>query len=143
MLYDYHLHSEFSDDSRAPMEAQIERGIALGLDEMCFTDHVDYGIKKDWTDAGEIGWRGALYPRLKARFGTTAFMFQEELKGRPELYSSCAVITDGRFSGTNNGCFVGHVSPEAADGDGAAPAHGLLSRPEGRASGAVLLRARA
>ena len=58
MLYDYHLHSEFSDDSHTPMEAQIERGIALGLDEMCFTDHVDYGIKKDWTDAGEIGWRG-------------------------------------------------------------------------------------
>lgn len=27
-----------------------------------------------------------------------------------------AVITDGRFSGTNNGCFVGHVSPEAAEG---------------------------
>lgn len=27
-----------------------------------------------------------------------------------------ALITDGRFSGTNNGCFVGHVSPEAAEG---------------------------
>ena len=27
-----------------------------------------------------------------------------------------AVVTDGRFSGTNNGCFVGHVSPEAASG---------------------------
>ncbi|MGQ9859893.1 MAG: dihydroxy-acid dehydratase [Thermodesulfobacteriota bacterium] len=27
-----------------------------------------------------------------------------------------AVITDGRFSGTNNGCFVGHISPEAAEG---------------------------
>ena len=27
-----------------------------------------------------------------------------------------ALITDGRFSGTNNGCFVGHVSPEAALG---------------------------
>ena len=24
-----------------------------------------------------------------------------------------ALITDGRFSGTNNGCFVGHISPEA------------------------------
>lgn len=29
---------------------------------------------------------------------------------------STAVITDGRFSGTNNGCFVGHISPEAAVG---------------------------
>ncbi len=27
-----------------------------------------------------------------------------------------ALVTDGRFSGTNNGCFVGHVSPEAVEG---------------------------
>lgn len=32
------------------------------------------------------------------------------------LARSTAVITDGRFSGTNNGCFVGHISPEAAAG---------------------------
>ena len=32
------------------------------------------------------------------------------------LGDSVALITDGRFSGTNNGCFVGHISPEAAEG---------------------------
>ena len=32
------------------------------------------------------------------------------------LATSTALITDGRFSGTNNGCYVGHISPEAADG---------------------------
>jgi len=32
------------------------------------------------------------------------------------LAKTTAVITDGRFSGTNNGCFVGHISPEAAVG---------------------------
>lgn len=32
------------------------------------------------------------------------------------LSDSVALITDGRFSGTNNGCFVGHISPEAAEG---------------------------
>lgn len=32
------------------------------------------------------------------------------------LATSTALITDGRFSGTNNGCFVGHISPEAAEG---------------------------
>lgn len=32
------------------------------------------------------------------------------------LHKSTAVVTDGRFSGTNNGCFVGHISPEAAEG---------------------------
>lgn len=51
---------------------------------------------------------------LKARFGTTAFTFQEELKGIPELYNSCAIITDGRFSGGTSGLSIGYVSPEAA-----------------------------
>jgi dihydroxy-acid dehydratase len=32
------------------------------------------------------------------------------------LAKETALITDGRFSGTNNGCFVGHISPEAAEG---------------------------
>ena len=27
-----------------------------------------------------------------------------------------ALVTDGRFSGTNNGCFIGHISPEAMEG---------------------------
>ena len=53
---------------------------------------------------------------LKARFGTTAFTFQEELKGDPELYKTCAVITNGRFSGGTSGLSVGYVSPEAALG---------------------------
>ncbi len=33
-----------------------------------------------------------------------------------ELHLATAVVTDGRFSGTNNGCFVGHISPEASEG---------------------------
>lgn len=37
------------------------------------------------------------------------------LKGQG-LAESTAVVTDGRFSGTNNGCFAGHVSPEAQEG---------------------------
>ena len=57
MLADYHIHTEFSDDSREPMQKQIERAIELGLDEICFTDHIDYGIKKDWEE-GNIVFRG-------------------------------------------------------------------------------------
>lgn len=48
--------------------------------------------------------------------------------GMPEMYrpmkslegmglsDSCAIVTDGRFSGSNRGCFVGHISPEAFEG---------------------------
>ena len=32
------------------------------------------------------------------------------------LQTKIAFITDGRFSGTNKGCAVAHVTPEAADG---------------------------
>ncbi len=32
------------------------------------------------------------------------------------LADKVALVTDGRFSGTNNGCFVGHISPEAMEG---------------------------
>ena len=39
------------------------------------------------------------------------------------LSKSAALITDGRFSGTNNGCFVGHISPEAAEGGPLAIVH--------------------
>lgn len=47
MLADYHVHTEFSDDSTAQMEAVIEAAVAAGVEELCFTDHVDYGIKLD------------------------------------------------------------------------------------------------
>lgn len=39
---DYHLHSSFSGDSDTPMEDMIQKGIALGLTQMCFTEHNDF-----------------------------------------------------------------------------------------------------
>ena len=63
--------------------------------------------------------------------GTVIVIRYEGPKGGPgmrEMYTAMkllygrglalntAVVTDGRFSGTNNGCFVGHISPEAAEG---------------------------
>ena len=82
----------------------------------CF-DSLQAGL--DALRAGEIHEGDAIvlrYLGLKGRFGTTAFTFQEELKGKKELYESCAIITDGRFSGGTSGLSVGYVSPEAALG---------------------------
>lgn len=47
MLVDYHVHSEYSDDSVYKMESIVKDAIQKGLKEICFTDHVDYGIKVD------------------------------------------------------------------------------------------------
>ena len=48
MLADYHVHSAFSDDSTYPMEQVVRDAIRINLDELCFTEHVDYGVKPDW-----------------------------------------------------------------------------------------------
>jgi dihydroxy-acid dehydratase len=67
----------------------------------------------------------------KVKAGEVVVIRYEGPKGGPgmrEMYSAMkllygrglalktALVTDGRFSGTNNGCFVGHISPEAAEG---------------------------
>lgn len=43
MLADYHMHTKFSDDSTCPMEKAIQTAIAKNLDEICFTEHIDFG----------------------------------------------------------------------------------------------------
>lgn len=57
MLADYHVHTEFSDDSTYPLEQVVKDAIALGLDEICITDHVDYGVKADWHSGEKILYR--------------------------------------------------------------------------------------
>lgn len=47
MNADYHIHTSYSDDSNYEMAQVVKDAIAIGLDEICFCDHVDYGIKSD------------------------------------------------------------------------------------------------
>ena len=42
MLADYHVHSRYSADCSADMEDQIRHAVSKGLDEICFTEHVEY-----------------------------------------------------------------------------------------------------
>lgn len=82
MFADYHTHSEYSDDSSYPLEQVIQDAIAHNIDEICLTDHVDYGIKVDWDSGEPIVRRGDVilanvdYPRyfgeletLKRKYG--------------------------------------------------------------------------
>lgn len=54
------------------------------------------------------GPRGAGMPEM--------FYTAEAIASDPEIASSIALITDGRFSGATRGPAIGHVSPEAASG---------------------------
>lgn len=60
MKADYHVHTVFSDDSDYDMEACIQDAIALQLDEVAITDHVDYGVKEDWDFPEKIQYRDGM-----------------------------------------------------------------------------------
>ena len=40
-LADYHIHSRISPDARTSMADLAEAAVKAGLDEVCFTDHVE------------------------------------------------------------------------------------------------------
>ena len=90
MFTDYHVHTEYSDDSVYPMEDVVKDAIGLGLDEICITDHVDYGVKVDWDSGEEILYRHGQplanvdYPRYAA-----------EIKRMQDLYGGRITIKMG------------------------------------------------
>lgn len=107
MYADYHIHTAFSDDSREPMENQIVKALELGLEEICFTDHVDYGIKKDWSE-GNIQYRGGdgissdstdAEPMANVDYPR----YFEALKEMKEKYSGKIVIKKGLEFGIQTG----------------------------------------
>lgn len=51
---DFHVHSDFSSDSDAPMERMIEHAIQIGLDRICFTDHMDYEFPPEYNMSFEF-----------------------------------------------------------------------------------------
>ena len=57
MFADYHVHTSFSDDSLYPMEDVIQDAIRMHMDEICFTEHVDYGVKFDHDPQKKILYR--------------------------------------------------------------------------------------
>lgn len=75
MLADYHVHTKFSDDSEYSMEECIERYISLNFDEICFTDHVDYGMRPEQVcDAASLRreflrCRDLYADKIKLKFG--------------------------------------------------------------------------
>lgn len=57
MLADYHVHTIFSDDSVNPMMSAVQQAIQLGLDEICFTEHIDFGVKTTENCDCEAYWK--------------------------------------------------------------------------------------
>ena len=46
-MFDYHMHSRVSFDSKEDPANIIKKAEMMGLKEICFTDHVDYFVNVD------------------------------------------------------------------------------------------------
>ena len=88
---DCHLHSSFSGDSQAPMPEMIDKGLALGLETMCFTEHNDFDYPRTEEGPGTIfllNTDSYLYDVLRCRAkyeGKMRILFGVELGLQPHL----------------------------------------------------------
>ncbi len=97
VLDDYHVHTIYSDDSEYPMEQVVLDAINMGMKEICFTDHVDYGIKRDHGDP-----RGALYrkggpgePEMMPIMNVNYLEYVKEIQELKEKYRDQITIRMG------------------------------------------------
>lgn len=103
MFADYHVHTEFSDDSVYPMEDVIRDAVGMGMDEICFTDHVDYGIKPDWDSGTEIRYRDGNpvanvdYPKYMEKIRRMQKQYEGKINIRTGLEFGIQMHTIPRF----------------------------------------------
>ena len=85
MFADYHVHTSYSD------------AISFGLDEICFTDHVDYGVKRDWDDPRGMTYRrgGAGEPERMALANVDYPRYATEITALREKYKDQITLKMG------------------------------------------------
>ena len=98
------LCQEFSDDSVYPLETVIQDTIRMGMDEICITDHVDYGIKEDWDCGHEIAYRDGEpfanvdYPRYMARIRKMQGLYGGQISVKTGWSSGPRIFREGERS---------------------------------------------
>lgn len=89
MFIDYHVHSHYSDDSDYQMEDVVKDAIEMSLKEICFTDHVDYGVKVDVGEKPLIFYKGQPFENVDYP------KYFKELKNLQNKYKNQITIKKG------------------------------------------------
>lgn len=101
MIADYHLHTSFSFDSTEQMENVCEKAIGQGIDEVCFTDHVEFaGEDADkWPD---FSLRDEKIKECQEKFGDRLSVLNGIEMGQPhrDLKRQKQLLTDYEFDFT-------------------------------------------
>lgn len=113
ILADYHLHTSFSGDSESSMESMIEKAISMGMETLCFTEHMDMdfpylsseeqGRFELDTDAYRMGFdrcREKYEGKIALNFGVELGVqphIAEKLKGYTEKYDFDFIIASSHI----------------------------------------------
>jgi histidinol-phosphatase (PHP family) len=97
ILWDCHMHSSFSGDSSSSMESMIQRAAALGLEGVCFTEHLDPDypeIPEDVDFSLDLGAYRSKLAQLKAQYSSSLDVrYGIELGLQPHLEESFSELT--------------------------------------------------
>ena len=124
-MYDYHMHSRVSFDAHDPAEKMVQAALDAGLEEICFTDHIDYDPRgKMGNMAFDTAEYSAEYDRLSApglkirrgmEFGMTrdnVAQFRKDLQRRPfDFVLGSIHFVDGLAHLTYIGKTAAHPAP--------------------------------
>lgn len=100
MRADYHIHSRFSDDSEEQLENIVLAAIEQNLDEICITEHVDYGVKldkEDWEKSNKNLEMNVDYKTYFSEMNTLREKYKKELSIKTGLEFGMQTITIESF----------------------------------------------
>lgn len=83
---DLHVHTEYSFDSNVPMERYASRAVELGLDAVCFTDHIDINDHYDTFKNFPFDARQREFERVKKQFEGRVLLLIGFEMGEPHLH---------------------------------------------------------
>jgi histidinol-phosphatase (PHP family) len=102
-MFDYHVHTGYSQDTDVPVSAQLDAAVMAGLQEICFTDHVDFDL---------IVEGKPFYPPADLN------ALKEELRSLAPLYPSVTVKRGAEVSLSDERCAKdAHAYIKSADLD--------------------------
>lgn len=94
-ICDYHVHTNYSDDSEYMMEEVVKDAIKKGIDELCFTDHVDYGMKVDPENLTDIQKEELKKDRPFPPFNVEYPVYVEEINRLKKKYQDQITLKTG------------------------------------------------
>lgn len=76
-MFDYHVHSSFSEDCEVAMELMVQGAVEKGIKELCFTEHIDIDYPDpNWTFSLDLAKYSAEIRKMQQIYGEQIRIFK-------------------------------------------------------------------